>query len=168
MRGRWVFTPSLPVPLCGRYRLPLLRGDGQLGQRWPFVLPCARRPFMTKKTLLKSRSRAYREQGGRCWYCRALTWRRSPGALPRSDELPSGVIQQLQATAEHLVPRCEGGSDTRENVVMACRACNRRRHARPKPMPPSEYRRHVVRRIAQGRWHPPAVFRAGLVEIGYP
>lgn len=84
---------------------------------------------MSKKTLLKSRSRAYRRHGGRCWYCRVLTWRDSPDALPRSGELPIGVIKQLQATAEHLVARCDGGGDTRVNVVVACRVCNLRRHA---------------------------------------
>lgn len=34
-------------------------------------------------------------------------------------------------TLEHVVPRSRGGHLTAENAVVACRACNRRRGARP-------------------------------------
>lgn len=34
-------------------------------------------------------------------------------------------------TLEHLVPRSRGGHLVPENVVLACRRCNRRRGARP-------------------------------------
>jgi len=32
-------------------------------------------------------------------------------------------------TAEHLVARMDGGKDTRQNIVAACRRCNEMRHA---------------------------------------
>jgi 5-methylcytosine-specific restriction endonuclease McrA len=31
-------------------------------------------------------------------------------------------------TAEHLVARMDGGRDTRDNIVAACRRCNAARH----------------------------------------
>ena len=34
-------------------------------------------------------------------------------------------------TAEHLLPRSRGGRTTAENLVLACRGCNRRRRSRP-------------------------------------
>ena len=34
-------------------------------------------------------------------------------------------------TLEHLVPRSRGGHTTPDNVVVACRSCNKRRGSRP-------------------------------------
>lgn len=63
---------------------------------------------MRAQHLRSLRRAACREQGGLCYYC----------LLPmRSD-----------VTAEHLQARCDGGKDTRENIVAAHRLCNSRRH----------------------------------------
>ncbi|MEJ8811404.1 HNH endonuclease [Variovorax ureilyticus] len=64
-----------------------------------------------KSRLQKHRTSAIRQQHGRCIYC----------------ERPMGQ----HATAEHLHPRQDGGTDCRENIAAACRRCNHRRHAEP-------------------------------------
>jgi hypothetical protein len=50
--------------------------------------------------------------GPACAWCGRTPWRRD-------------------LTLEHLVPRARGGHLVPENVVLACRPCNRRRGARP-------------------------------------
>jgi hypothetical protein len=47
----------------------------------------------------------YERDGGKCAYC---------GQPVPPDE----------ATRDHVVPRCRGGQDTWENLVLACRRCN--------------------------------------------
>lgn len=50
--------------------------------------------------------------GATCVWC---------GARPWVDDL----------TVEHLLPRSRGGRGRPENLVLACRTCNRRRRSRP-------------------------------------
>lgn len=52
------------------------------------------------------RSDARAKQGGRCKYC--------------GDRLTA-----KDATADHVVPRKRGGANSRENIVAACRPCNK-------------------------------------------
>lgn len=66
----------------------------------------------------------------------------------------------LQCTAEHLIPRSEGGSDMPSNIVAACLHCNGTRHKRKIPPSPGRYLSLVRSRIAEGRWHP-----AGIVKV---
>ena len=63
---------------------------------------------------------------------------------------------QLRCTAEHLKARQDGGGDSRENIVAACRWCNHRRHLNRSNRAPSadQYRLRVQRRMAAGAWHP--------------
>lgn len=69
---------------------------------------------MTMK--LSGRRRGLAEaQNWRCAYC--------AGAL-LVDPSP-----QAGATGDHLVPRSDGGGDSRANLVAACRACNEARGA---------------------------------------
>ncbi|MFL6628408.1 MAG: HNH endonuclease signature motif containing protein [Vitreoscilla sp.] len=71
---------------------------------------------------------------------------------------------RLECTAEHLVPRCEGGTDGPENIVAACAHCNHTRHKRRRPPAPTQYREAVRMRVARGRWHSPWVFQQGLLS----
>ncbi len=86
--------------------------------------------------------RAYLEAGGpRCAYCRrAVGWER--------------------LTRDHVVPRSRGGRDTPDNVLPACRSCNRRKRSRrlmefardldalrPETLPP-----HPLGHIEEGVW----------------
>nr|WP_238587784.1 HNH endonuclease [Caenimonas sp. SL110] len=61
--------------------------------------------------------------------------------------------RQLQCTAEHLVPRCEGGGDNQSNIVAACRRCNQARHKRSDPPSPERFVQIVQARLARDRWH---------------
>lgn len=82
------------------------------------------------------RYRACLAQGGLCFYC----------LRPMGREI----------TAEHLQARMDGGRDTRENVVAACRYCNHQRHAlfgRSAPDPCS-YGFYVLLMLAAGLWAP--------------
>lgn len=100
---------------------------------------------MTTPQILIHRADAAKAQRGRCYYCNVLMRESGP----------------LGVTAEHLLPQSEGGGDGSANIVAACRFCNERRHSRPKPMTPEEYRRHVQTRVSQGRWNVPLRRRAG-------
>jgi len=78
-------------------------------------------------------------------------WLCSPdelGLRPRS-------AAPFRCTAEHLLPRQDGGKDVADNVVAACHLCNLRRHKRPTPAPsPDAYRVRVQQRMAKGTWRP--------------
>lgn len=93
----------------------------------------------SNRQLSQHRDSAARKQGGHCWYCNVLMRESGP----------------LQCTAEHLLPQSEGGRDGRDNIVAACLFCNSRRHSRPTPMTPEEFRRHVQQRVSKGRWNVP-------------
>ena len=47
----------------------------------------------------------------------------------------------------------DGGLDTPENIVAACRWCNSRRHKRKTVPAPEAYLQLVQQRIRRGRWH---------------
>lgn len=112
----------------------------------------------TKLQLL--RTKALADQHGRCWYCTVRIWNKSPSELPGL--LPE-QYRHLQATAEHLRARCDGGGDTRDNVVAACFRCNHTRHQRKQPPQPAAFRSEIERRIRAGRWHCRSVHLLGLV-----
>lgn len=94
---------------------------------------------MNRDRLVHHRSAAAKKQRGHCYYCDVRMRESGP----------------LQVTAEHLLPLSEGGRDAGDNIVAACLFCNSRRHSRPTPMTPEEFRRHVQRRVSQGHWNVP-------------
>jgi len=102
-------------------------------------------------SLKKLRTQSFHAQNGRCFYCGACMWLKSPdelGMRPRS-------ARSFQCTAEHLVARQDGGKDAPGNVVAACCLCNLRRHKRPAPAPsPEAYKALVRKRVDKGRWWP--------------
>jgi CRISPR/Cas system Type II protein with McrA/HNH and RuvC-like nuclease domain len=71
----------------------------------------------TKKEEIRSlRIVLFEEQNGKCHYClrqTVLTVRDQPDSM----------------TIDHIVPACQGGQRTRDNIVGACRACNNVRGA---------------------------------------
>jgi 5-methylcytosine-specific restriction endonuclease McrA len=93
-------------------------------------------------SLTSSRRKAFLSQGTLCFYCRCPMW---------LGNRPPGTPRGLQCTAEHLLPRSEGGSDDPDNIVAACRTCNPRRHRRPKPMAFEPYAVHVTRAMAKSK-----------------
>jgi hypothetical protein len=65
----------------------------------------------------------------------------------------AGAKRFLLCTAEHLIAKSEGGTDTASNIAAACMFCNQARHKAKHPLSPEDYRNHVQRRIRRGRWH---------------
>jgi 5-methylcytosine-specific restriction endonuclease McrA len=59
----------------------------------------------------------YARDAGRCVYCGIAARRPGPG-VKRGPDL---------ATLDHVHPRSLGGSLTRDNLVLACSACNNER-----------------------------------------
>ncbi|RJP67614.1 MAG: restriction endonuclease [Comamonadaceae bacterium] len=110
-------------------------------------------------TLAKSRYKAYIAQGGQCYYCSLSMWLYVPQELTEPFGLSEREAMPLQCTAEHLIPQCEGGRDTRENIVAACARCNHTRHKRAKPPTPVVHRERVRRQVALGKWHPNGLAR---------
>jgi 5-methylcytosine-specific restriction endonuclease McrA len=39
-------------------------------------------------------------------------------------------FRESQLTRDHIIPRCQGGSDSWTNVVTACRSCNQKKDGR--------------------------------------
>ncbi len=93
---------------------------------------------MAKNNIQSHRRRAFHRQQGRCYYC---------------DELmlePTFCCSNLRCTAEHLIPRSEGGLNTAENIVAACWRCNSRRHRRRVIPSPEEHRYRVQKLHKEG------------------
>ena len=61
-------------------------------------------------------------QQGRCLWCGRATW--LPGTVRGED-------QRGMATFEHIVPRSRGGTNTPDNLAVACSACNQSRGLHP-------------------------------------
>jgi hypothetical protein len=101
--------------------------------------------------LASLRAFAFKNQHGRCYYCRQPMWQKSPSEIGLS--LRHG--RHFQCTAEHLQALQDGGRDTAGNIVAACWFCNSRRHRRGDPAPsPQAYKALVQQRMAAGRWRP--------------
>lgn len=69
--------------------------------------------YRWKKTpaFQKWRKKQFLKQGGLCWYCQ--------------DYLP--VVRQ---NVEHKLPRSKGGKNNKNNLVLACSNCNRKKGSR--------------------------------------
>lgn len=100
--------------------------------------------------LQRLRTLAFHAQSGRCYYCSARMWLSSPDEL----SLRPKTAAPFQCTAEHLVARVDGGTNSPDNIAAACRLCNERRHKRKSPLQPAIYRTLVRRRVALGKWWP--------------
>ena len=77
-------------------------------------------------------------QGWRCCYCGFIVIRKvasrpeKRAALAAGHRTHRGLAKAMRAaTRDHIIPRCEGGTDTRENLVAACWWCNQYRGNRP-------------------------------------
>lgn len=63
-------------------------------------------------------------------------------------KIPANIVEQKKRlTIDHVIPRCRGGEDTWENLVVACSSCNTKKGSipleqtgmklikKPRPMP---------------------------------
>lgn len=109
----------------------------------------------------KARARAAKSQHYHCYYCGKpmAADEQDLGHFARKNSLGRKQAKLLVATAEHLKPRCEGGTCAGNNIVAAHAICNHRRHQRSKAPPPDQYRKLVQSRCEKGGWHDPAVLK---------
>ena len=113
--------------------------------------------------LVKNRERAFKAQNGRCYYCQCAMWRPDERDIfCKHFALTKRQARGLQCTAEHVIARCDGGTDAAINIVAACARCNFLRHARKRALPSPCFKDHVTKRIQLGGWHVLNVVRAGL------
>jgi 5-methylcytosine-specific restriction endonuclease McrA len=116
------------------------------------------------QSLSRVRAAAFHRQHGHCFYCSVLMWTDDCAAFARRHRLSPRLAQWLQCTAEHLLPRQDGGSNSGANIAAACRLCNHRRHAQRNVAPtPEAYRTLVRKRVSRKAWHYPDVFARGLI-----
>jgi 5-methylcytosine-specific restriction endonuclease McrA len=120
----------------------------RIGASHVFKIDTARRNFAAQR------------QNYLCCYCGFPMWEADSQAFAERYRLPPGDLPRLRCTAEHVIPRSTGGSDSGTNIVAACAHCNHTRHKRKNPPAPELYRADVVNRIRRGRWHSPEAHRA--------
>ena len=89
------------------------------------------------------RRRALIKQNYRCYYCGFPIWDRDLPSFVTAYRVSIPEARLRQGTAEHLVPRCQGGTDDEHNIVAACRFCNTTRHKARKPLDPVQFRNLV-------------------------
>lgn len=63
------------------------------------------------------RDLAFEAQHGLCWWCETPM-------VPAGDNFDGSALPKNLCTAEHLIPREFGGSNSPGNVVAACAECN--------------------------------------------
>lgn len=81
----------------------LLKEKAQmLSKRVIRLLTYIRIPFSNKITQKPSRSMIYKRDGNKCQYCNSTR----------------------NLTIDHIIPKCRGGQDSWENLVVSCSPCN--------------------------------------------
>ena len=99
------------------------------------------------------RKSSFKTQSCRCHYCRFPIWEKNPESFALVHKITRKQAQWFKCTAEHLVAKQDGGLDTPENIVAACRWCNSRRHMRKTVPAPKAYLQLVQHRVRRGHWH---------------
>ena len=102
--------------------------------------------------LASTRRKACISQSYRCFYCHTKMWESDSAEFISQYKASPYLAKKLQSTAEHLKPKCEGGSNTIENIVAACQFCNSTRHKAKKPLDSSKYLEFVQSRVKNGHW----------------
>jgi hypothetical protein len=100
-----------------------------------------------------ARSRAFLHQKGRCFYCGQPMWLNDAASFARRLGLKPSTVRHLQATAEHLIARCDGGKGG-PNIVAAHALCNMRRHQRKEPLSAEQFQKRVRSRMLRQKWLP--------------
>lgn len=103
--------------------------------------------------IAKLRLDAFQNQNGRCYYCGSPMWLNNQKDFAIQHSISISEATKLKCTAEHLVPRCDGGDNCKRNIVAACLFCNGTRHRIKNPPAPIQYKEHVQRRLNKGKWH---------------
>ena len=80
------------------------------------------------------------------------------------------ALKRFMCTAEHLLPRSQGGKDRASNIKAACLFCNQTRHRTKAPKTPQRHRQHVQQRLRKGKWHPQTALRilSAMLDVAPP
>jgi hypothetical protein len=111
------------------------------------------RSLLMPTKLSKPRFNAFLNQSGRCYYCESPIWLNDKEGFAIKYSISVSAAEELRCTAEHLVARVDGGGNNPGNIVAACVFCNKTRHRIKCPPSPSQYKKHVKRRLNKGKWH---------------
>lgn len=110
---------------------------------------------MSTTPLRHHRKSAFELQFGCCFYCDLPMWTNDLPSFAQQFGITINQAKHHQCTAEHLKARQDGGKDTRDNLVAACRYCNSNRHKRKNVPAPEQYRHLVQNRISKNWWPGP-------------
>jgi 5-methylcytosine-specific restriction endonuclease McrA len=102
----------------------------------------------------KLRTEAFHLQAGLCIYCGQPMILGDLRIFSLQHKVRPRFADLFRCTAEHWVPRANGGTDSRDNIAAAHMYCNQRRHQRKSIPAPDRFRVHVRKRIASSRWWP--------------
>ncbi|WP_205895078.1 HNH endonuclease [Metapseudomonas otitidis] len=108
---------------------------------------------MPKNAIKKHRQSAFDRQYGKCCYCGFSMWQGSPESFAKARGISEAQARHFRCTAEHLLARQDGGTDSESNIAAACARCNALRHQRKSPPEPVKYQALVQSRLDKGRWH---------------
>ena len=101
----------------------------------------------------KIRFDAFQRQGGNCYYCGQPMWLSHAKQFAKQHRITQVEAKKHRCTAEHLIARQDGGTNTSSNIVAACVYCNSRRHRTSEALDPPEYQIHVQKCLLRGEWH---------------
>lgn len=102
----------------------------------------------------KQRLTAFKKQSGRCYYCGSHMWLTNVKKFAFEHNISELEAARFQCTAEHMLARCDGGNNSSENIVAACKFCNNTRHKRKNPLVPNKFKSLIHKRLKKGKWHP--------------
>jgi hypothetical protein len=104
------------------------------------------------KLLVRLRTSAFHSQSGLCYYCGFPMWEKDRDSYSQIYKFSKSQAELLKCTAEHLLARQDGGIDSAQNIVAACRWCNQKRHRRKLAPSHVKYQQMVQRRVRKGGW----------------
>lgn len=105
------------------------------------------------KKLVHLRKSAYRAQSDLCFYCKFPMWDDDLAFYARIHNISIAHARHFECTAEHLIAKKDGGKDTSQNIVAACKFCNMKRHKRKHPPSPDAHQLRAQQRLAKKRWN---------------
>ena len=65
-----------------------------------------------------ARKSAFSTQHGSCYYCGRSMWQSKPKKFANKHGISDKEARDLKCTAEHLVARCDGGGNSKSNIVV--------------------------------------------------
>src|SRR5258705_9748460 len=104
------------------------------------------------KCIVRHRQTALINQTYRCYYCEVLLWDSDISGFMYTHQASRRQAALVRCTAEHLIPRSEGGRNVTHNIVAACHFCNHQRHRAKNPLNANQFRERVRRRMKRGKW----------------